>query len=446
MRTLLVIGIFLFGIYQSLRSPFHALLLYLWVAHFRPQGWAYNSLDFIPMSMIAAVIVLGYTLLVHRRYSLNALQLYMLLFCFLGALSTWQSVNVEYSWTWYQVFLKVVIITYVLSVLVDDLHKFRWAVFIICVSLGAEAAKQGLVGLVVSPGAMNPNRIEHLGDNNGVGLGMLMLLSLTLGLFQASTKRWERAFLALLALGVLVRAVTTYSRGAFVTLAVLLAFLWWQNTHKFRSVFVIGLLLALVGAFMPQQYYDRMATITEVVQDEGVQESSAASRLYLWGVAAQMANDHPLNGVGFNAFSEAYGWYDLLDGAYGERKEAHGSLPGVFADTGYTGGSVYVLMLLTALYYMRRVKRQAGQLGDGGRTLRCYATGLQNALICFMVGGSFLSAMYYEIIWHVLGLCAALALISRRMLAEQAREAAKPAHPDPMHMAGDPAFARTIGR
>ena len=446
LRSLFVLAVFAYGLYHSFKSPFHTLLLYLWVAHFRPHDWAWSGIhESVPMSMIAAVMLLGYTAISHRRYSMNGLQSLMLLFCFLGAISTWQSINVEWSWIWYQNFLKVVVITYVLSVLVDDLHKFRWAVFIICISLGGEAAKQGLMGLMTNPGAMNPNRILHLGDNNGVALGMLMLLSLTIGLYKSANKKWEHWLFGILGLGVLMRAVTTYSRGAFVTLAVLLVLLWLQGNKKFRGAIAIGLVAALVGAFMPQQYYDRMATITEVMQDEGIQEVSAASRLHLWHIAFQMANDHPITGVGFDAYSEAYSWYDFLNGAYGERKEAHGSLPGVFADTGYTGGVVYVLMLLTAFHYMARIKRQALFLKNGAE-LRDYATALQNALVCFLVGGAFLSFMYYEIVWHILGLCAALAIITKRMISEQVREASLASASKQTPLGPDSVFASDSGR
>ncbi len=424
LRTLFVLIVFFYGLYHSVKSPFHALLLYLWVAHFRPLEWAASSwLGDFHMSMIAAAVLVPYTLIAHRRYSMNTLQGFMLLFCLLGGISTWQSVDVAYSWVWYSGFIKVVVMSYLLSVLVDNLDKFRWVVIVICVSLGGEATRQAFTGLLSNTGAKNLNQIASLGDNNGVGLGMLLLLALIIGLYKSSEKRWVRVFFVILGTGVLVRAVTTYSRGAFVTLVVLLALLWLQGNKKFRGAIAIGLIAAALLSVMPQRYYDRMATVTQVTQEEGIQESSAASRIYLWEVAIRMANDNPITGVGFNAYSRAYGWYDVLHGGFGEKREAHGSLPGVLADTGYIGGLTYALMLLTALMYMSRIKRQAYYL-PAGEELRYYATALQNALVCFLVGGAFLSFMYYEIVWHLLGLCAALAVITKRMLAEQVRAAA----------------------
>jgi hypothetical protein len=55
-----------------------------------------------------------------------------------------------------------------------------------------------------------------------------------------------------------------------------------------------------------------------------------------------------------------------------------------------------------------------------------YATGLQSALIAFIVGGSFVSFQYNEMLWHVFGLTIALdhvaASEAARIRDEKARE------------------------
>jgi len=422
LRDVLVLAVFVWGLYMSLRAPFYALMLYLWIAHFRPQSWAWAGwLHDIPMSLIAAILVFGYTLLAHRRYTMNPLQMFMILFCIMGAVSAYYSLAPDQSWRWYPDFLKVVAVTYVLSILVDDLHKFRVAGLVIAFSLGAEAAKQGLVGMILHPGGKNSNAIPHLGDNNGVGLGMVILFAIIVGLYQASTERWQRVLLALLGTGVLLRGVTTYSRGAFLTLAVLSLLLWLQEKRKFRNALVVVAAVMAFMSVMPESYFQRMDTISEVFEEEGVQEASAASRIYMWGLAVEMANDYPFTGVGFNAYGNAYSSYDTMGGRFGLNRSAHGSIPGVLADTGYIGAILYVSVFLTALLYTMRIKRLA-QFLERGAEIHIYATALQNALICFLVGGAFLSYMYYEIVWHVLGLTAALGLITKSLMVEQVRE------------------------
>lgn len=419
LRSLLVLVGCLVGLYYAVKGPFNALLFYLWIAHFRPLSWAWATWwHAIPLSVISASLVIGLTLLKHRRYPLSAQLGLMALFCLWAAISTMNSLAYDVSIESYVNFLKVVLIAYLLAILPDDLRKFRLALLVICVSLGAEPAKQGLLGLILYPGGQNVNKVPNLGDNNGVGLAMTMLFCLILGLFKTSTWKWERVFLALLGLGVLYRAISTYSRGAFLTLAVLAVMLWVQEKFKIRNAVLVGLAVLMIGVFMPARFTERMSTITQVLTDQGVQEGSARSRLHLWHTALIMANDRPLTGVGFDAYTDMYQRYDPSGGVFGERKAAHGTLPGVLADTGYPGAILYASIMVGALLSMVRARRWAPLL-EGGHQIHEFSRALQNAVISFMVGGAFLSYMYYEFVWHVFGLCAALALITRNMVMEQ---------------------------
>jgi len=55
--------------------------------------------------------------------------------------------------------------------------------------LGVEAAKQGWVFLITSPGYANANPIPFLGDNNGVAVGMLMLVPVIALLAQTTQRK-----------------------------------------------------------------------------------------------------------------------------------------------------------------------------------------------------------------------------------------------------------------
>jgi probable O-glycosylation ligase (exosortase A-associated) len=423
-RTIVVLTMFAIGLFQALRGPFNSLLLYLWVAHFRPQWWAWEHwLYQIPMSYLAAVLVLGYTLLVHRRYTLNPLQVFMILFCIWAVVSAAHSLSPIQSHFWVEQFVRVVVITYVLSILVDDMPKLRLALLVICFSMGAEPAKQGIVNLILHPGAENVNKIPHLGDNNGVGLSMVMLFALTLGLYRSSVNRWEKILLWLLGFGVLMRAVTTYSRGTFLTLAVLTFLLWLQSKHKVRIAAVVLTGVIALAAVMPDRYFERMKTITYAFSDEAKLDNSAASRFHLWSVAVIMANDRPLFGVGFDAYKYLYRRYDPTGGEYGRIKAAHGSFPGVLGDMGYPGVTLYALVVLTALLYAARTWRMARAV-EGSEAIAEIALGTRNAIICFLVGGAFLSYMYYENVWHTFGIAATLPAILTRELA-RGREPAR---------------------
>src|SRR5258708_3902442 len=144
LRTLFVLAIVGFGVVQSFRGPFHALLFYLWIAYFRPESWLwFDFLSSLNLSLIVGVAVLGSTLLSGRRLRLGYGPALMLLFVAQSLLSTVMSPAFGYSWPFWQDFAKSVVISLLIVNLVDDERRLRLTFVVIGLSLGFEAAKQG---------------------------------------------------------------------------------------------------------------------------------------------------------------------------------------------------------------------------------------------------------------------------------------------------------------
>jgi O-antigen ligase len=131
-----------------------------------------------------------------------------------------------------------------------------------------------------------------------------------------------------------------------------------------------------------------------------------------------MAADSPITGVGFNAYRYAYPTYDPTSGQFGAIRAVHSSWFGTLAETGYPGLALIILNIATALLTCRRVRAES--LRSGRRDLAFYAQNLQTSLFAFTIGGSFLSMHYNEMLWHLVGLSAALNLIHRQAVKETA--------------------------
>jgi O-antigen ligase len=100
----------------------------------------------------------------------------------------------------------------------------------------------------------------------------------------------------------LLGIVGTASRGSSLGLAGALLFYWmFVSRRKLRSALAVVMLALVVVIFAPSGYLDRMNSIKSYEVD-----SSAQSRLMLWGAAISMARDYPL-GVGAGNFASAYG-------------------------------------------------------------------------------------------------------------------------------------------
>jgi putative inorganic carbon (HCO3(-)) transporter len=293
---------------------------------------------------------------------------------------------------------------------------------VITLSLGFEAGKQGWAQLVLNPGSRNDNSIPFLGDNNLVAVGMAMLLPVVGALAATSTGWWRRGF-QFLSVGVLYRAISTYSRGGFLSIGVVGVTWFWRSPNKLRSLAAVMLAAALVLPVLPPAFWQRMSTITAAGD---ARDDSASSRLHFWRVAVAMANDRPLTGVGHRGYERAYNRYDWTDGQYLTNRAVHSAWFGVLGDLGYPGLLLFILIVFGSLRSCRRVRLSAKR-GEIPEELGRYAIAFETAVVAFMVGGSFVSFHYSEMLWHYFALTIALERVAvteaalHRVRVEQAQ-------------------------
>src|SRR5919197_2834668 len=176
LRSIFVLGLIVVGLYYALQEPFYALLVYLAYAYFRPEQWLWTNIipPYFSFALGAYVILTslfsGQRLIINKRIALIGI---LVVHSFLSILF---SEYFAYGWIAWTSFFRSILITYCVIVLDTDFSKLRVVFLILVLFLGVEAAKQGWVYLITSPGYANPNPIYFLGDNNGVAVGMLMLV------------------------------------------------------------------------------------------------------------------------------------------------------------------------------------------------------------------------------------------------------------------------------
>jgi probable O-glycosylation ligase (exosortase A-associated) len=307
---------------------------------------------------------------------------------------------------------------------------------VIAMSLGFEAVKQGWAELILHPGSRNDNGVPFLGDNNLVAVGMAMLLPV-IGALGATSTGWQKRGFQFLNVGVLYRAISTYSRGGFLSVGAVGTIWFWRSPHKFRTLIAVVIATALILPVLPQQFWDRMSTITAPADER---DESQQSRLHFWQVAIAMANDRPLTGVGHSGFEKAYNRYDWLDGQFGTNRAVHSAWFGVLAELGYPGLLLFVAIVGSSLLACRRV-RNAAKRGEVSDELGRYAIAFETSLVAFMVGGSFVSFQYCEMLWHYFALTIALERVAvRELAAHRARIETAPAPVEPA-AAQEPEFA-----
>lgn len=418
LRNLFVLAIVLVGLFNAWKGAFYVLLFYMWVAYFRPESWVWGGsiVQDLDLSLIAGLVLLVAVVLSATRPRVNSVVVLIVLFAVHGLLSTVLSSYFDYAFHYWQEFAKAALISCLVVALTTDRPKYRLLLLVIAWSLGFEGAKEGWAQFVLNPGSSNTNSHPLLGDNNGVALGMLMIVPLFGALAQTATRPLEKYAHRFMLVGVFLRAIASYSRGAFLSSGALILIYLLRSKHKIRAVASMALVAALVLPVMPPAFWDRMRTITAPAE---ARDESAQGRLYIWQVGMAMGNDHPFTGVGFNSFSQAYNKYDPSGGTYGGSRASHSTWFGTLGDLGYPGLLMLVFLILismTIAHRVRRITRGKPELED----LRIFGNAIETSLIVFVVGGTFLPSQYSEMLWHFFGLAAALQFVASEAVAKAA--------------------------
>lgn len=431
-RTIFVVIALAVGWGFALQSTLYAACLDLWIAYFRPESWAWSDIfASLNLSYFAGAYLVVRSILSGTSFRIDWRSALLVLFLAQSLISTIFGIDPAYSFTYWYDFAKTIVVSYILTLLIRTQSDLRLVLIVISVSLGFEAVKQGWAQMILNPGAPNHNSVPFLGDNNLVAVGMAMLIPIIAALANTSSGWVKRGF-QFANVGVVYRALSTYSRGGFLSVLAVGGLGTLRSPHRARTIAALVVVTALVLPVLPQEFWDRMGTITAPAEER---DSSQQSRLHFWRVAIAMADDRPLLGVGHSAYSRAYNGYDWTEGKFLTNRAVHSAWFGVLAELGYPGLILFIAIILSSLYSCRRV-RKAAERGEVPQGIAPYAVALESSLVAFIVGGSFVSFHYCEMLWHFFALTIALERVAvAEAAAEQVRAGQARVEPvgDPDH-------------
>jgi probable O-glycosylation ligase (exosortase A-associated) len=134
-------------------------------------------------------------------------------------------------------------------------------------------------------------------------------------------------------------------------------------------------------------------------------------RLQAWGVAWNVALDHPFTGGGFEfVYVPDELWLSyapfLVPFAENYARAAHSIYFQVLEEHGFPGLALYLAMLVTTLRALSKIKRNSR--GTNAGWLSPLASSLQIGLAGYMVSGAFLSLAYFDLPYLFIVLTAVL--------------------------------------
>ena len=261
-------------------------------------------------------------------------------------------------------------------------------------------------------------RITGMYDPNDLAFVMVCTLPVAITLLMLERGFWRYAMIAIVPLA-LVTIIMTKSRGGFISLLVVGAITLGKLPSRIpllRTGLVVGGVLVF-ALFAPQSYWDRITTIwgQDQPQVEGQIQSSEpgqveyveqgfSARWRLWLTGLRLMLEHPILGVGANAFvmAEQGETFEKGSGLHGW-KGAHNSFTQVGAELGIAGFVLFVYLLYRAVRNYRMVIRLAGPVPQ----LRYHlwaAHGLEAATYGYIIAGAAINQGYSAILYYLVAM------------------------------------------
>lgn len=419
LRDLIVVCVVMGLLPYVLIRPHVGVLLWSWIGYMNPHrltwGFAYN---FPFAQLIGGATLVGLVLSKEpKRIPWNALTFVLVLFNLWMLLTTMFAIY-PYAWEQWEKVIKIQIMVFITMMVITNAERLNQLVWVIAVSLGFYGIKGGIFAIMTGGQykVIGPEK-TFISGNTALALALVMTLPLLRYLQLQSTNRWIRRGL-IAAMGLTGLAIlASYSRGAFLALACMAAVLWWKSRHKLPLALALLALLPVGIMFMPEQYTERLETITEYEAD-----GSAMGRIHAWIFATKMAIERPLGG-GFESFTaENYARYapELLEDE-DRFQDAHSIYFEILGEHGFAGLALFLVTGVLGWRGASRVMRNARGRPDI-QWMRDLAGMVQVSIAGYAVGGAFLGLAYFDLYYHLL----AIIIVLNDQLARAASVAAPP--------------------
>jgi probable O-glycosylation ligase (exosortase A-associated) len=372
---------------------FAGLLAIFWIEYIRP-GHFVPLLDEVKLNTLVPLAVVAFTVM--SRDGRPTAQVLRMpdtrIFLALTALFVVQFFVVDvrlYVFEALKAYIGYLLVYYVLLRHAASLQRLSWVmatlvlIHVVTVILYPD--------VILDPVARHELGGTFLGDGNDFAWSTCLVLPFTL--FLAATSRTRPLkVLAYAAFVLLVLAVIgTQSRGGTLGLLLSTLYLALKSRNKVLAVGGIAVVAAVVAAFAPDAYFQRLDSIAEWRT-----EGSAQGRILAWKSATEMALDHPVIGVGAGHYGVKFGFEYKPRGYHGPYLNTHSIYFVMLAEFGFPGLILLLMLLLGNAVRNHRLRcRLRGRNTPQDEVARRLMDTMQASLLGYAVAGAFLSGVFY---------------------------------------------------
>lgn len=414
MRDLLLVLVVFGSLPIILTKPFFGVLVWMWLGLMNPHMIAYSFAARQPFAQIVGATILVSLFLSPKEARFppaTAITVMLMLFWVWMGLTTIFALNFDYSFERFVLVSKILLLTFISMALMTSRVRIMAMVWVMALSLGFYGVKGGVFTLAGGGG----DRVwgpagTFIGGNNEIGLALNMTVPLLRFLqLNARDKRVRLGLMAAMGLTV-VAILGTQSRGALVGLAIMGLWLIFKSRRKGPLLAMLAALLIPLALFMPESWYQRMDTIQNYEQDR-----SALGRINAWWAAWYLALDRPL-GAGIGALTNQ----DTMT-AYApdptNYHDAHSIYFQVMADQGLIGLGLYLTLGFVTLGAIRAIIKETKK-DPRLFWLRDLAAMVNVSLAAFAASGAFLGLGYFDFMFALVAVVAAMQVLLRKYRVE----------------------------
>jgi probable O-glycosylation ligase (exosortase A-associated) len=356
-----------------------------------PHRLVYSFAFGLPLNgLIAATTLFGWLLSKERKGFPPDILPWLLL-----AFFAWSTFNMlfapypDFSWSYWDRAMRSFVPVFLVFILMTRKARIHGLIWTIVISLGFYGLKGGLFTIIhAGDGRVFGPPDTQITDNNTLALAVLMQLPLVFYLIQHTQHRLLRIGLWVALVLQIAAVFGSYSRGAFVAMAAMLAMFWWRSKNKILYGILGAIVVGGALSLMPPEFWERMNSLHDVSAD-----GSFEGRVQAWHVAFYYARDHFPFGAGYNAPALGVIFHHYLPDAV--LHVAHSIYFEVLGDQGFMGLALYLPILLLALRNARIVARQTRDKPE-----LAWAHDLANMILvgltAYYVGGAALSMAYFD--------------------------------------------------
>ncbi len=412
MRDLAVFGLFAVGIFYALKSPYYGVLLWSLFNYMNPHRLTWGPAFNFPFVYIIAIItIFSFLLSREKRPFPMSLPLFLWL-CFLiwMVITTIFALKEPSAQEQLIKVIKIQIPVLMTLFLFYTRERLETLLAVITFSIAFYGVKGGIFTVLTGGSHIvwgPPGSLIY--GNNELAVATLTVLPLLFYFYRRVEKVWVKRLLLVSGGLMLVSAIGTQSRGAFLALVALGGYFWWRSRNKLAWGVSMVLLVVIGLAVVPESWKERMSTIQNYEED-----ASAQGRIRAWKFAYHLASAR-LTGGGFNPWNRK-NYLEYLPG-YDPKHQAfvaHSIYFGVLGEHGWPGLVLYLgVMFLTWVRLGQVIKRTRGD--PERQWMADMAEAIKIGMVAYFVGGAFLSLAYFDLPWHFVAIGLILARMSREV-------------------------------